>query len=123
MAGDVLKEYPAGLDLSDDPGNVGPEVAFVVVPLALSSGAEWLAGIPGKDCVDCAPEWSPVEGGDIVPDWGVGKVSGALGGDDGLPGVILPLDKASGVKAGLCEHEAHIKATGPSAEAEAVSGT
>lgn len=36
MAGDVLKEAPLGLDLIDDAGNVGPEVAGVVLAFAQS---------------------------------------------------------------------------------------
>ena len=123
MAGDVFEEHPAGFDFADDPGDVGPEVAFVVGSFALSGLAEWLAGVSGKHGVDCASQWSPVKGCDIIPNRGGGEVSGALGGDDGLPRVIIPFDKCAGVESGFGKHEAHIKATASGAEGQAVLGT
>jgi len=98
-------------------------VALVILTAALSCGAEWLAGITGKDGVNRASEGAAVKGGAVVPYGSGGKVSGALCGDDGLPRVGFPFDKASGVEAGLGQHEAHIKSTGASAEGESVSGT
>jgi len=116
VAGDVFEEYPSGFDFADDPGNVGPQVPLVVRPFALSCHAERLAGVSGKDGVDCAPERSPVEGGNIIPDRRGREVSGALCCDDGLPWVFFPFDKAAGVKVWLGKHEAKIKATGACAE-------
>jgi hypothetical protein len=123
VTGDVFEKYPSGFDFSDDPGNVWPEVPLVVGPFALPCHAERLAGVSGKDGVDCAPKRSPVEGGNIVPDRGGGKVSGALACDDGLPGIWFPFDKATGVESGLGKQEAKIKATAACAEGQSVPGT
>lgn len=111
MACDVLEEDPGGLDFPDDAGDMGPEVAGVIRSLPLSGRTEWLAGIPGEDGIESPSKRPAVECGEVIPYRGGGEVSGPLGsGDDGSR-VFLPLDKASRVKAGLCEHEAHIKAS------------
>jgi hypothetical protein len=119
---DVFEEYPFGLHFPDDAGDVGPEVAGIVGTLALSCGAERLAGVSGKDGVDRAPQLPPVKAGDIIPDGSRGEVSGALSCDDCGSGMFFPFDKASGVGIRLGQHEAHIKATGARAKREAVSG-
>ena len=116
MPGDVFEEHPPRFDFPDDAGDVRPEVALVCGSLALPCLAEWLAGVAGKHGVDCASERVAVKGREVIPDWRRRKVSGALCRDDCTAGVIFPLDKASGVKSGLCEHDAKIKATGSGAE-------
>lgn len=123
MARDIFEEYPFRLDFPDDPGNVGPQVALVVVTSPLPGMAEWLAGISREDGIECAPERPSVECGDVIPYRGRGEISGALGGNEALPGVFLPFDKAAGVEARFGEHEAHIKPAASGAEREAVSGT
>jgi len=123
VTGDVFEKYPFGLHFSDDAGNLGPEVALVGIALALSCLAERLAGIAGEDGVDCAPEWSTIKGGEVVPDCGRGEISGPLGCDKDRSGVFLPFDKAPGVKAWFCKHEAKIKATAACAEGQSVFGT
>ena len=120
MTCDVFKKDPLGLNLADDAGNFGPEVALVVLAPSLSGLAEGLARIASQHGVDCAPEGGCVKGAQIIPDRGGGKVSGALGGDDGVTGVFFPFDKASSVKARFGKHEAKIKATAPGAEGESV---
>lgn len=122
MAGNVFEEHPLGFDLADDAGDMRPEVPGVVGSLALSGRAERLAGVSGKHGVDRAPERLPVKGGDIIPDRRGGEVPGPLRCDDGLPGIFLPLNKASGVESWFRKHKAHIEATGSGAEAESVSG-
>jgi hypothetical protein len=118
MTCDILKEDPlqSVTKFAGDTGNMGPEVAGVVCALALSGHAERLTRIASQHGVDCASKGGGVKGGKVVPDRRRGKVSGALGGDDCFPGIVLPFDKASGVESRFCEHEAHIKATGSGAE-------
>lgn len=122
MPRDVFEEHPFGLHFSDDAGDVGPEVPGIVGPFALSSGAERLAGVSGKDGVDRAAQLSPVKAGDIIPYGSGGEVSGPLSCNDCGAGMLFPFDKASGVRVRLGQHEAHIKATGARAKTEAVSG-
>lgn len=123
MPGDVFEKDPCGLDFTDDPGDVGPQVPLVVFPFALSCMAERLAGVSGEDGVDRPPERCPVEGSNVIPDRGRGKVLGSLRSDDDLAGIFLPLDEASRVESWLCEHEAKIQSTAACAEGESVSGT
>lgn len=123
MPGDVFEEDPFGLDLADDAGDVGPQVPLVVLSPPLSGVGEWLAGIACEDGIEGASEWTGIECGEVIPYRGGGEVSGPLGGNDGLPGILVPLDEASGVEPGLGEHEAHIEATGSGAEAKSISGT
>lgn len=124
MAGDVFEEDPTEMrpEFPGDPGNVGPEMAFILGPAALSGRAERLAGVSGKQCVEGSGERRCVEGGEVIPYGSGSEVSGLLGSDDDGSGVFLPFDKAPGVEAGFCEHEAHIQAAAACAEGEAVSG-
>lgn len=123
MTGDVLEEHPLGVDLEDDPGDVGPEVAGIVCAPALSCCAERLTRIASQHGVDRAAVGPSVEGLDVIPDRGWREVSGALTRDDGVSGVGFDLDPCAGVKTRLGKHDAKIEATGSTAEAEPVSGT
>lgn len=52
MTGDVFEEHPFRFDLSDDAGDVGPQVPGIVCPFALSRGAERLTRIASQHGVD-----------------------------------------------------------------------
>ena len=123
VTGDVFEEDPLGSAFTDDAGNLGPEVAWIVGPTTFACGTEGLAGISGQHCVECTAEGAGVEAAQIVPDRGRGEVSDALGGDENGPGPVLPFDKGAGVKPGLGEHEAQIKASATSAEGQSMPGT
>jgi hypothetical protein len=71
----------------------------------------------------CRCQWVGVEAAQIVPDWGPGEVSAALGGDEDRTWPIPPFDKGAGVITGLGEHEVQIKASTACAERQSVSGT
>lgn len=66
-AWDVLQEAVAGSNVTDDPGDFGPEPAVIVSSGALSGGAEGLAGETGSDEIHLAAPRSAVEGFEIVP--------------------------------------------------------
>ena len=123
VTGDVFEEDPFGSAFPDDAGDVGPEVAGVVGPAAFACGTEWLAGISGEDGIESPAERVGVEAAQVVPDRGGGEIPRALGGDEHGSGPVLPFDKASGVIAGLGEHEAHIQASAACAEGQSVPGT
>ncbi len=120
---DIFEEDPFRDAFADDPGDLGPEVAGVIGSAALSGRAEGLAGISGEDRVECTAEGPGVEGAQIIPDWGRGEVPSALGGDEDGAGPVFPFDKCAGVKTGLSEHEAQIKASAACAEGQSVPGT
>ncbi len=68
MMGDILEEHEGRLDLADDPGDMGPEVARVVGTPAPARDGERLARIARSEDVHRAAPWAAVEGGNIVPD-------------------------------------------------------
>jgi hypothetical protein len=116
VAGHVFEKDPCGGAFPDDAGNLRPEVPGIVGTLAFASGTEGLAGISGEDDVECATENPSIEAAEIIPDWGRGEVSLALGGDENSSGPVLPLDKSACVIAGFGQYEAQIKASAACAE-------
>ena len=123
MTGDVFEEDPFGRAFPDDTGDLGPELPGIVGATALSGRAEGLAGISGEDDVEGASEGPGIEAAQVVPDWGRGEVSRALGGDEDASGICLPFDKCGGVESGFGEHDAQIQASAACAEGQSVPGT
>ncbi len=123
VARDVFEEGPFGLAFADDPCDLGPEVAGIVGAASLASGAERLAGISGKDGIESTAEGAGVEAAQVIPDWGSGEVTCALGGDEDSTGPFLPFDEGACVEAGLGEHDAQIQASAARAEGQSVPGT
>jgi len=68
MMGDILEEYEGRLDLADDPGDMGPEVARIIRTPALARDAERLARIARSDDIHRAAPRAAVEGSNVVPD-------------------------------------------------------
>lgn len=103
MPCDVLEENPVEpvSKFFGNSGDMGEQVSFVVLPLSLTSCAEWLTRIASQQGVDGTAERSRVKGCEVVPDWGSLKISCALGGNDDGSRVFFPLDKASSVEAGF----------------------
>jgi hypothetical protein len=120
---DVLNEDPFGGTFPDDAGDLGPQVTGIVCATALSSCAERLAGISGENRVKGTAEGPCVEAAQVVPNWGRGEVPRGLGGDEDGPWPFFPFDKGAGVKTGLGEHEAQIKASAACAEGQSMPGT
>ena len=116
VARNVFEEHPCGAAFCDDAGDIGPEVAGISGPAALSGRAERLAGISGEDDVEGTAEGLGIEVAQVVPDWSRGEIPRALGGNEDGAGPILPFDEGAGVIAGLGEHEAQIKASAACAE-------
>ena len=123
MACNVFEEDPFGGALSDDARDVWPKVAGIIGTGPLSGRAEWLAGISGEDNVKGAAEDPGIETAQVVPDWCRGEISRALGRDEDVSGVSLPLDQGPGVIAGLGEHDAQIQASAACAEGQSMPGT
>lgn len=123
MTGDIFEKDPFGGTFSNDTGDIRPEVAGVIGATAFPGRAEGLAGISGEDSIERPAEGSGIETADVVPDWGRGEVSCALGCDEDGSRPVLPFDKGAGVISGFGEHEAQIKASAACAEGEAVPGT
>jgi hypothetical protein len=123
VSGDVFEEDPLGSAFTDDAGNLGLEVAWIVGTAALSGGAEGLAGISGQHCIEGTAEGAGVKAAQIIPDWRWREIPRALGGDEDSSGPILPFNERAGVIAGLGQHEAQIKASAACAEGQSMPGT
>ena len=98
-------------------------VPGIIAATAFASGAEGLAGISGKDGIECAVEGPGVEAAQVGPDRRRGEVACALGSDEDRPWPVLTFDEGAGVIAGFGEHEAQIKASAACAEGQSVPGT
>jgi len=68
MMGDILEKNEGGLDLRDDAGDVGPEVAWILGAEALARDGERLARISRAEDIHRAAPWSAVKGSNVVPD-------------------------------------------------------
>jgi hypothetical protein len=68
MMGDILEEDEGRLDFADDAGDMRPEVARVIRPLAFARHRERLARIARSDDVHRAAPRAAVEGSNVVPD-------------------------------------------------------
>jgi hypothetical protein len=62
MVGDVFEEHELGVGLSDDAGDVRPEVSGVVSAAHLAGDAERLARVAANDAIHDATPRSAVEG-------------------------------------------------------------
>ena len=68
MMGDTLEEHERRLNLADDAGDMGPEVARVIRAPAFARDGERLARIARSDDVHRAAPRAAVEGSNVVPD-------------------------------------------------------
>jgi hypothetical protein len=75
VPGDVFEKDPFGAAFPDDTGNIGPEVAGITGPCALSGSAEGLAGISSEDDVKGAVKDPSIETAQIIPDWRRGEIA------------------------------------------------
>ena len=116
VTGDVFEKDPFGGAFPDDAGDLWPEMTGIVGATALSGGAERLAGITGKDGVEGPTEGPGIETAQIIPDWGWGEISRALGRDEHASGIALPLDEDASVEAWFRQHDAQIQASAACAE-------
>ena len=123
VTGDVFEEDPFGAALADNPGDLGPEMAWVFGTAALSGGAERLARISGEDDVEGAAKGAGIEGSQIIPDRGGCEIPSALGSDEDGARPVFPLDEGPSVKLGFGEHDAQIQASAACAEGQSVPGT
>ena len=119
MMGDILEEHEGRLDLADDPGDMGPEVARVVGTPALARDGERLARIARSDDVHRAAPRAAVEGSNVVPDNSLiqGRVFHPR--HESGCGVGFPFDMAHSTISGDGDGEPEIEPARAGAEGEA----
>lgn len=125
MAFDVFEEAPFGVKLADNPPNVGPEMAGIVLSLAPAGEAEGLAWISGSEDMNLSTPRRTVEGGNVIPDRSL--IQGLVfhpchesGRSEGFP-----LDVTNSSVFWFCDVEAEFKAADAGAKrdaAEIISG-
>lgn len=122
MPFDVFEEAPFGLHLPDDPADVGPEVAGIVLASPLAGEAERLAGITGSEEMNAAAPRAAVEGGNIRPDRSLiqGRVCHPRHESGRREG--FPLDVTNSSISGLGDMEAEFETTDACAERDAGEG-
>jgi len=119
VAGDVLEEDPLGVDLANDPIDLGPEVSRISGASSVSGQAEGLAGITGRDEMNAAAPRAAVEGSQIVPDrcWSQGLVSHPR--HESGRRMCFPLDETHSSIGGLCDVQTKVEAGVSAAEGQA----
>lgn len=122
MPFDVFEEAPFGLHLADDPADMRPEVAGIVLAASAPCEAEGLAGIAGSDEMNAAAPWAAVEGGNVRPDRSL--IQGLVfhpchesGRREGFP-----LDVTNSSIGGLGDVQAEFEAADARAERDACEG-
>ncbi len=125
MMGDILEEHEGWLDLSDDAGDMRPEVAWVVRAPAFARDGERLARIARSDDVHRAAPRAAVEGSNVVPDRRA--IQGRLfhPRHENGRGVGFPFDMAHSSISGHGDGEPEVQpaCTGTERETEQVSGS
>lgn len=119
MAGDVLEEAPFGLHFADDAGDIGPEVAGVVLAQAAAREGEGLAGIAGSDDMNAAAPRSAVEGSEIVPDRSRSQGRVCHPGHESGRGETVSLDIAHSAISGFSDVQTEIQSSDAGAKADA----
>ena len=125
MMGDVFEEDERRLDLSDDAGDMRPEVAWIFGTEAFARDGERLARIARSDDVHSIAPRAAVEAGNVVPDRR--RIQGRLfhPRHENGRGVGFPFDMAHSSISGHGDGEPEVQpaCTGTEREAEQVSGS
>ena len=122
MAGDLLEEAPLGAGFPHDSGDLGPEVAGIVLALPVPREGERLAGIAGRDEMNAAAPRSAVEGSEIVPDRSRRQGRVRHPGHEHRRGKGVPLNETHSSVSGFGEVKSEIEASDAGAKAEAMKG-
>lgn len=116
MAGDIFEKDPSGSAFSDNPGNMGPEVAGGGFALAGTGEAEGLTRIARTQDIHAAPPWSSVKTGEVIPEGGGVKAAVMdAGGKDTERRRVL-FNVADCAEGRLGKRDAEVKARCPGTE-------
>ncbi len=122
MVADVLEEAPTRLNLGDDAGDVGPEVAGVGLAEHGAGEGEGLAGVSADNQVDMATERSAVEAREVGPNRCI--VQGACFNlrDQDVDGVCFPLHVTEDASPWHGELDPEFESSATGAERESSKG-
>ncbi len=119
MAGDVFEEAPFGADFADDPGDLGPQVARIVLAPPVARKRERLAGIAGRDDMNAFAPRAAVKGSQIVPDRSRSQGRVRHPRHESGCGETVSLDMTNSAISGFCEVKAKVKSSDAGAKADA----
>jgi hypothetical protein len=119
MMSDILEEHEGRLDLTDDAGDMRPEMAWVVRTPALACHGERLARIARSDDVHRAAPWAAIEGSNIVPDSSLIQARVFHPRHESGCGEGFPFDMAHSTISGDGDGEPEVEAARAGAEGEA----
>ena len=119
MMGDILEEHEGRFHLTDDAGNMRPEVAWVVRAPALARDGERLARIARSDDIHRAVPRAAVEGSKVVPDNSLIQGRVLHPRHESGCGVGFPFDMAHSKISGDGDGEPEVEAARAGAEGEA----
>ena len=113
MSPDVFEEGVRWSALSDDPGDVGPDVSGVVGSSLAPGDGERLARVAGRDEIHSDTPRSTIEGSDVTVDRSLVEqtIRHALREYGG--GVGFPLHITDGAVSGHCEGEPEFEPSNP----------
>ena len=115
---DVFEEAPFGIEVCDDPSNMGPEVSGIAFPEALAGEGKRLAGISASEDMNLATPWSAVESGNVVPDRRFTQGLVFHPGHDSGRNEGFPLDVTNSSVSGLGDMQAEFKTSDAGAEGD-----
>lgn len=119
---DVFEEAPFGIEIGDDPADMGPQVPGIVFPEALAGKGKRLAGISASEDMNLATPRAAVEGGNIVPDRRFIQSLVLHPCHDSGRNEGFPLDVTNSSVSGLGDMQAEFEASDASAEGDPGEG-
>lgn len=123
MARHVLEETPFGPDLSDDPGELGPEPAGVKSPEPLPGQGLAGAGITSNDAIHDSTPWAAVEGLNRRPDRAVIQPALLHPRSQDFTAIAFPLDHTDDASTWHRSFKPQVETCDPGAEGENPGGT
>lgn len=115
VVGNVFEEDEPGVDLVDDPGDVGPEMAWVLRAEPVTGGAKGLARVARSDDIHESTPRATVEGFNIIPDRRLIQGLVFHPGHESGRGIGFPLDETNGAITGLGDLDTEFEAASPGA--------
>jgi len=120
MIGDVFQKHPFGLAFPNDPGEVWPQMAGIVDPLAFARDAERGAWVTAQDNIHRSTPRVAVEGGNVVPQRC--RIQGLVfhPRHEGGRSICFPLDVTNSAIPGACDGKPEVDPACTGAERQAV---
>jgi hypothetical protein len=120
MMGDIFEKDDGRIAFADNPGDMGPEMAWIGLAKSATRDRERLARVARSEDIHEAAPWSAVEGGKVVPDRC--RIQSLVFHPRHERGrcVGFPLDVTHSPVSGTSDMEAEVETPGTSAQGKSV---